>query len=114
MNRLTRRDLLGAAAASAAASLLPVGAVAQERRFAPEPGAWRSFELTTRVELAKPAGAARVWLPMPSVDSDYQQSLDNVWSGNAAHHTRGVRQPLRREDAATPSSPKARSARRCS
>ena len=84
MNRFTRRELLGAAAAAGAAGLLPAVASSQERRFAPEPGAWRSFELTTRVELARSAGDARVWIPLPSIDSDYQQSLDNAWTGNAA------------------------------
>jgi len=82
MKSLTRRDLLGLASAASAAAWLP--ASAQERRFAPEPGPWRSFEITTRVELANAAGAARVWLPLPSVDSDYQRSLENSWTGNAA------------------------------
>ena len=84
MTHPTRRELLGAAAATAAAGLLPAFAHAQERRFAPEPGAWRSFEFTTRIELLKPAGAARAWLPIPSVDTEYQRSLDNDWTGNAA------------------------------
>src|SRR6202166_3373065 len=26
---------------------------------------WRTFELTTRVEITKPSGATRVWLPVP-------------------------------------------------
>lgn len=80
----TRRELLGAAAAAAAAGLLPAVAQAQERRFAPEPGAWRSFEFTTRIELVKPSGAARLWLPIPSLDTEYQRSLDSDWTGNAA------------------------------
>lgn len=84
MNHPTRRDFLGAAAATAVAGLVPSFAQGQERRFAPEPGAWRSFEFTTRIELIKPAGAARAWLPIPSIDSEYQRSLDNDWTGNAA------------------------------
>lgn len=84
MTHPTRRELLGAAAATAAGSLVPGFARAQERRFAPEPGAWRNFEFTTRVELVKPTGAARVWLPIPSLDTEYQRSLDNDWTGNAA------------------------------
>ena len=84
MNHPTRRDFLVAAAATAAAGLVPSFAQGQERRFAPEPGAWRSFEFTTRIELIKPAGAARAWLPIPSIDSEYQRSLDNDWTGNAA------------------------------
>src|SRR2546426_83354 len=33
--------------------------------------------------VASPQGATRVWLPIPSVDSGYQKTLDNAWSGNA-------------------------------
>ena len=43
----------------------------------PQPGAWRTFEVTTRVDILKPEGVTRVWLPVPSVDSDWQHSLDN-------------------------------------
>lgn len=62
----------------------PLATVAQERRFAPQPGNWRTFELTTRVEVAKPVGAARVWLPVPSVDGEFQRSLESTWTGSAA------------------------------
>ncbi|RPI42152.1 MAG: transglutaminase family protein [Betaproteobacteria bacterium] len=69
---------------------LPLGAAAgtltgigqswgQQKSFAPRPGQWRTFDVTTRVEILKPAGVTRVWLPLPSIDSDYQKSLDNRW-----------------------------------
>ncbi len=29
-------------------------------------------------------GATRVWLPVPSVDSDWQRSIDNSWTSNGA------------------------------
>jgi transglutaminase-like putative cysteine protease len=53
--------------------------------FAPSPEAgWRVFELTTRVELIKPAGAAQVWLPLPSVhDEAWMRPMGNLWQGNA-------------------------------
>ena len=35
------------------------------------------------MQVLKPSGTTRVWLPVPSVDSEYQRSLDNNWSGNA-------------------------------
>ena len=42
---------------------------------------WRTFELTTRVEVLKPAGATRVWLPAASVTSTpYQRTLANVFT----------------------------------
>ena len=84
MTRLTRRDLLlRSAAVLAGPAAAPLGALAQERRFAPQPGRWRTFELTTRVEVLEPKGTTRVWLPVPSINSEFQQSLDSRWSGNA-------------------------------
>jgi transglutaminase-like putative cysteine protease len=53
--------------------------------FAPAPtNGWRTFEVVTRVELLKPEGAARVWLPLPSVfEADWIQPLGNLWETNA-------------------------------
>jgi transglutaminase-like putative cysteine protease len=83
MSKLTRRMLMSMAAAPIVGSLACLPARAQDRKFAPQPGAWRSFDFVTRVEVAGAKGAARVWLPIPSIDSDYQKSLDNTWVGNA-------------------------------
>ena len=83
MSRLNRRQvLLGTSAVLAASALPRLAHAEEERRFAPQPGRWRSFELTTRVEVLEPKGATRVWLPVPSIDSDFQRSLDSRWSGN--------------------------------
>lgn len=97
----SRRTLLKAGCASAASTLVPLHAQAQApnpaRRFEPQPGAWRTFELTTTVHVASVKGATRLWLPVPDVDTEYQRSLDNTWSGNAgttriaADPARGVR-----------------------
>jgi transglutaminase-like putative cysteine protease len=50
---------------------------------APSPGAppgWRTYETTTRVEVLKPAGVTRVWLPAPLTrDVPYQRCLGNAW-----------------------------------
>ena len=105
MNR--RMFLKVSAAAAVAASQLPGPASmarAQQKEFTPRPGTWRTFELTTRVEVLQPSGVARVWLPAPSVVADYQQSIENNWAGNAevmrivdraqvrrGHAVRGVR-----------------------
>lgn len=70
----TRRDFLAVAAAGAT---LPLGALAQERRFAPRAGDWRTFELTTRVEPAMAQGASQVWVPLPSLETDWQRSLES-------------------------------------
>ena len=48
-------------------------------------GAWRSFEVITRLEILKPSGVTRAWVPMPLLpDTDYHKNLDQGWTGNAA------------------------------
>lgn len=83
-NSARRRFLQTAGAASALAAFSPLGfAQAEaERQFAPQPGAWRTFEVTTRVEIAAPQGATRVWLPVPSVNTGWQQSLESSYTSN--------------------------------
>jgi transglutaminase-like putative cysteine protease len=44
------------------------------RTFNPQPGDWRTFEVTTRVDIVKANGITRVWLPVPSVNTDWQKS----------------------------------------
>ncbi len=75
----------------AAPALVRAQALSQnltERRFAPQPDAWRTFDITTRVELAEPVGASRIWLPVPSIDSDWQRSLGSTYTSNG--HARMV------------------------
>ncbi|CAN5131155.1 transglutaminase family protein [soil metagenome] len=95
MPDMNRRDAIamGAAALTGAASPLSAWAQAASapaasaastpRVFAPQPGPWRSFEVTTSVEVLDAKGATKVWLPLPSVDREFQQSLGHRWSGNA-------------------------------
>jgi len=56
---------------------------AQQKDFNPRPGAWHAYEVTTRVEVMKPTGVTRVWVPVPVVASEYQKLQGNKWSGNA-------------------------------
>jgi transglutaminase-like putative cysteine protease len=80
---MDRRAFLKAGALLPAATL-PKIALAQQLPFDPKQAeAWRTFEVTTRVEILFPEGATRVWLPVPSVNSIYQKVIDNAWSGNA-------------------------------
>ncbi len=94
---LKRRTLLTGACAAIAAPLLPTPARAQQRRFEPQVGEWRRFEVTTTVNVADVKGATRLWLPVPDVDTDYQRTVSNTWTGNAssariaADPARGVR-----------------------
>jgi transglutaminase-like putative cysteine protease len=83
-----RRTFLKNTATLAVASILPTINFAQgtpaQRQFNPQPGQWRSFEVTTRVDILQPEGITRVWLPVPSVDADWQHSLDNAFSTNGS------------------------------
>jgi len=46
---------------------------------------WRTFEMTTRLEIVQPSGVTRGWVPLPLMpDTDYQRSLGLSWTGNAA------------------------------
>jgi transglutaminase-like putative cysteine protease len=81
---LSRRSWLKTAGAAAGLPLLATSAWAQERRFEPQVRAWRTFEVTTTVQVAQAQGATRLWLPVPDLDTDYQQTLRNDWTGNAS------------------------------
>jgi transglutaminase-like putative cysteine protease len=84
---MNRRSFLTACAVlpavSAASPWLVSVARAQQKDFSPRPGTWRTFEITTRVEVLKPTGLTRVWVPLPVVESEFQKPLGNKWSGNA-------------------------------
>jgi transglutaminase-like putative cysteine protease len=81
---MDRRSFLKAGALVPAAAALPKLAHAQQLPFEPRQAEkWRTFEVSTRVEILFPEGTSRVWLPVPSVDSGYQKTIDNAWSGNA-------------------------------
>ncbi|MFH7043147.1 transglutaminase family protein [Paucibacter sp. JuS9] len=69
----------------ACAAVLPGAARAQaERRFAPQVGDWRTFELSLSVAVADHQGTTRVWLPLPDIETDFQRTLGHSWTGNAA------------------------------
>ena len=82
-----RRQFMKNSAVALASAALPAinfaqAAAATERQFSPKPAAWRTFEVTTRVDIAKPQGATRLWLPVPSINSEWQQSLESSYSSN--------------------------------
>jgi transglutaminase-like putative cysteine protease len=84
---LARRQFLQKTSLAIAASALPAINFAQtqapaERQFKPVPGQWRDFELTTRVDIAKTSGTTKLWLPVPSINSDWQQSFESSFSSN--------------------------------
>src|ERR1051326_8858172 len=83
---MNRRTFLKLSAMAPVAAQLPgtlSSASAQQKEFAPRPGTWRAYEITTRVEVLKPVGVTRAWIPLPVVESDYQKPQGSKWSGNA-------------------------------
>ena len=77
----TRRHFLQTAAAAGAIAS-PLAAFAEVRQFAPRPAGWRTFEVTTRVDVNLSQGAARVWLPLPSIDTNWQRTVDSSFTSN--------------------------------
>jgi transglutaminase-like putative cysteine protease len=44
---------------------------------------WRTFEVTTSIEVKDPVGAVRAWVPVPLMkDTDYFKRQGDKWSGN--------------------------------
>ena len=86
--RLARRQFIRNMAASSVAAAFPAINFAQsasgasERQFNPQPGGWRTFDVTTRVDLLKPQGGTRVWLPVPAINTAWQQSLPSTFTSN--------------------------------
>ena len=74
----------GAALSVATAGLRRAQAQAGPNPFQPEPGGWRRFQVTTRIEVADPAGRAQAWIPLPSVNEpDWVRPMGSLWSTNA-------------------------------
>jgi len=103
----TRRSFIGGSAAAALS--LPLAGFAQStaRTFDPQPGAWRTFEVTTRVDVAEAGGATRVWLPVPSLDNEWQRSLESSFTCNghaqmASDSREGTRMVFAQFDAGVP------------
>ena len=72
---MNRRDFLHGAGVVAGGLALS----GRERMFAAGDSAWRTFEVTTHVEVSKPSGTTRVWLPVALVGSTpYQRTLADV------------------------------------
>lgn len=84
-NEVTRRRFLLAAGALAASAAVPRIALAGQAFKPATENGWRIFEVTTRAEVLKPAGATRVWLPLPSIEEGaWIRPMGNLWQGNAA------------------------------
>jgi transglutaminase-like putative cysteine protease len=76
---MRRREFLWAAGAvSAGVALAKPGYLFAEDAAA---GGWRTFEVTTRVEVLKPSGATRIWVPAALIaPTPFQRTLSNTFS----------------------------------
>jgi transglutaminase-like putative cysteine protease len=77
---MERRTFLKSLGVSAAI----VGVPARIRAAAAaETAGWRTFEVTTKVDVINPNGVTRVWLPLPlATETDWHKPLGNGWKGN--------------------------------
>jgi len=79
---IDRRELLKASVAISAAAMLP-NAARSEVSFDPQPGAWRNFQIVTRIEIAGADGKTQAWIPLPAVNErDWFKSLGSEWTSN--------------------------------
>ena len=44
---------------------------------------WRTYEVTTKLEIANPSGVSRAWVPLPyTAKTDWHTPLGSTWIGN--------------------------------
>ena len=81
---MNRREFLAASAAGGAL-LLSGGRGRAAALFDPRPGPWRSFAVTTRLDIRRTGpGPAQAWVPLPSIhEPDWSLPEGDAWTGNA-------------------------------
>lgn len=86
---LHRRSLVRRVASVGVAAAFPVSwAVSAHAKnaagyhFAPHAGDWRTFDMTTRVDLPATTSATRVWVPLPSVQTGWQLPINDAFASN--------------------------------
>lgn len=71
-----RREFIISTLAGAVAGALPW-------RIAQGASPWRSFEVTTRLEIQRPEGVSRAWVPLPlPASNDWHRDQGSRWTGN--------------------------------
>jgi transglutaminase-like putative cysteine protease len=83
---MNRRNFLRSAGVLSAAAAFPGAASLLGRAASPE-APWRTFEVTTQVEVLNPAGSTRIWLPAALTrPAPFQRTLSNKFhaEGGAA------------------------------
>ena len=84
---MQRRHFLHSACAASAAVAVPrvAHALPMLDPFAPLPDRWRTFELTTSIQLSGAKGAAQAWIPVPSItQGTWIKPQASHWKTNAA------------------------------
>jgi transglutaminase-like putative cysteine protease len=80
---LNRRNALALGAGAALSTGMPWLSAARAAgavTFAPKPGSWRTFELTTTVEIKAAAGPIQVWVPVPGFAADdWMRPGETTW-----------------------------------
>lgn len=62
---------------------------AKDATFAPKPGAWRNFEITTALEIAAGPGGAQAWIPVPAFAGDgWMKPGETTWTSAAGKAAR--------------------------
>src|SRR5690242_3179293 len=75
---MNRRDFLSSAGVISAGLAIP-GATRLLAEAAAS-SSWRTFDLTTRVEILKPSGTTRIWLPAGLItETPFQKTLANTY-----------------------------------
>ena len=84
--KTVRRAFMARSAALAAGTLAlssaHSAADAQALGFNPQPGAWRTFKVHTRIQVMQAQGVTQLWLPLTSVQSSWQQTQRVEWKSN--------------------------------
>jgi transglutaminase-like putative cysteine protease len=78
-----RRDFLRAATMASATFALPKAG--RLLPLAADSGGWRKFEVITRVEVLKPSGTTRIWVPAALLNpTPFQKTISNTFNAEGA------------------------------
>jgi transglutaminase-like putative cysteine protease len=76
---MNRREFVRRTGCGAAGWVLAGTASAESPERSAESPPWRTFEITTKVEVLQASGKTRVWLPTPLPDTPYQRTLGDTY-----------------------------------
>jgi len=82
---MERRTFLRSVALPAAGAVVGVPSLVRRADASTTAAGWRTFEVTTKIDVTDPKGVTRVWLPVPLMaDTDYFKRLGDNWKGNTS------------------------------